>query len=142
VASTVLYARLAAPQRFDETAAREGLQAAPGYVERVISYDYRTLERDVGDARKNLTGKFLGEYDKSMAKVTPTLVSQQAIQEAKVVKAGIQEASADEVSVLIFSQRMTTKLDRDEPLVYQDRILVTLTKVGDRWLISQMRYLV
>jgi Mce-associated membrane protein len=77
-----------------------------------------------------------------MAKVTPTLVSQQAIQEAKVVKAGIQEASADEVSVLIFSQRMTTKLDRDEPLVYQDRILVTLTKVGDRWLISQMRYLV
>jgi hypothetical protein len=37
---------------------------------------------------------------------------------------------------------MTTKLDRDEPLVYQDRILVTLTKVGDRWLISQMRYLV
>lgn len=141
-AGVTLTTRLYAPQRYDEQAAQEALRVAPGYVEQVISYDYRTLEKDVRDARKNLTGKFLGEYDRSMSKVTPTLVSRQAIQEAKAAKAGVQEATADEVSVLVFSQRMTTKLDSKDPQVYQDRILVTLTKVGDRWLISQMRYLV
>lgn len=141
-AGGTLVSRLYSAQRYDEAAAQEALRVAPGYVEKVISYDYRTLESDVRDARKNLTGKFLGEYDRSMSKVTPTLVGQQAIQEARAAKAGVQEASSTEVAVLVFSQRMTTKLDREEPQVYQDRILVTLTKVRDRWLISQMRYLV
>lgn len=142
VACVILVTRLSSAERYDDQAAKEALRVAPGYVEQVISYDYRTLETDIRDARKNLTGKFLGEYDRSMTKVTPTLVGQQAIQEAKAAKAGVQEASSAEVSVLVFSQRLTTKAGSEDPKVYQDRILVTLTKVGDRWLISQMRYLV
>jgi hypothetical protein len=140
--AVILFTQLFSAERYDAKAAEEALQVAPGYVEQVISYDYRTLDTDVREARKNLTGKFLGEYDRSMRKVTPTLVSQQAIQEARTAKAGVEEATGDEVSVLVFSQRTTTKAGAQEPRVYQDRILVTLSRVGDRWLISQMRYLV
>jgi Mce-associated membrane protein len=138
----ILVTRLLSLPRYDAGAAKEALRVAPGYVEQVISYDYRTLERDVPEAKKNLTGDFHGQYERSMAKVAPTLVSNQAIQEAKATKAGVQDASAGEVSVLVFTQRLFTKADSEDPKVYQDRILVTLTKVDDRWLISQMRYLV
>ncbi len=56
---------------------------------------------------------------------------------ATVVRAAVSELRPDSAVVLVFTNQTTTSADNPEPELTASGVLVSLTKVGDKWLISE-----
>ena len=126
----------------EESARDEALNAAGSSVEQILSYDYRTIEEDVDAAKELTTGALREQYDET----APSLLSQarqvRAIVQASVGSAGVVNVDGDRVVVLLFVDQATVKQvgDAAEPTtrIDQNRVRVTMSKVGDRWLVSEL----
>ena len=126
----------------EEDAREEALTAAGESVEQILSYDYRAIEEDIDAAKELTTGALREQYDKT----APSLLSQarqvRAIVQASVGSAGVMSVSDDRVVVLLFVDQATVKQvgAATEPTtrIDQNRIRVTMSKVDDRWLVSEL----
>jgi len=103
----------------------------------VLSYDHETLDEDFAAALALSTGEFAEEYARtSEAAVRPVAEETRAVVEADVVSAGVVSAGPQEVRVLLFVNQTTTSTRADGPRTDQNRVRMTMQKVGDRWLVS------
>ena len=103
----------------------------------VLSYDHETLDEDFAAALALSTGEFEQEYARtSEAAVRPVAEETRAVVEADVVSAGVVSAGPQEVRVLLFVNQTTTSTRADGPRTDQNRVRMTMQKVGDRWLVS------
>lgn len=120
-----------------ERDARAATAAATGSLEQLLSYDYRTI----GDqAQKNaglLTGAFRTEYGTTMEQtIAPVAEKEKAVVQARASEAGVMGQTPDTVTVEVFVNQAKTAEGDDQPSVDQNRVIATMTRVGDRWLIS------
>ena len=126
----------------EEDAREEALAAAGESVEQILSYDYRAIEEDIDAAKELTTGALRVQYDKT----APSLLSQarqvRAIVQASVGSAGVISVDDDRAVVLLFVDQATVKQvgTEAEPTtrIDQNRVRVTMSKVGDRWLVSEL----
>lgn len=121
-------------------AASAARSAAERAVVPVLSYDARRLEESRAAAEQYLTGSYQEDYDdlfdriiERNAPATGTVLT------AKPVRSGVVRADADRVQVfLLVDQTRTNKRER-RPQVYRNWVTVTMEKVGDAWLVADMR---
>jgi Mce-associated membrane protein len=126
----------------EEDARSDALSAAGRSVEQILSYDYRSIEEDIDATKELTTGALREQYDTT----APSLLSQarqvRAIVQASVGSAGVMSVDDDRVVVLLFVDQATVKQvgAAAEPTtrIDQNRIRVTMSKVGDRWLVSEL----
>lgn len=133
-----LYQRV---QYAERTAAARtaAVQAARSHAEELLSYDYRTFASDVSEARADATGKFRTDYLRTVQKlVGPQAKKYEVVVRARVVGASVMRARPARAVTLLFVNQATqsnrvkgTKIDRN-------RVKMTLEKVGDRWLVSDL----
>jgi len=120
----------------------EAMTAAVHAAGDVLSYDYRTLDHDVARAQADATGLFARQYRQTADSLKKQAAKNRAIVQATPGTPGVVTASADEVVVLVFvdqasvhqfpgSKAPTTRID-------QSRVRMTMTRVGDKWLVSQL----
>jgi hypothetical protein len=118
------------------------LAAAKQCAAQVNSYDYRQLDQSEAKAKACATGKYLADYtgtfDKIIRKKAPGLKATQSLQ---IDVGGVENVSEDGKTwtVLLFGQVKsvntgTSSTGRFEP----EAIQVTMTKVGSKWLISEL----
>jgi Mce-associated membrane protein len=108
-------------------------------IEQMLSYNYKTIDAQAAQIEGLLTGSFKGEFSAAMAKdIKPLAVKNQTVVQAKVSDIGVMSSSATTVKVLAFVNQARVGSDQKEPVVDQNRVIATLSKVGDRWLISKV----
>lgn len=148
IAGTVLLAALAAGITFGllvmenrdvEAAANEALGTARSYAVTVTTYDYQNLDRNFADVLDGATGEFKDKYTGASSTLRQFLQEAKATASGTVLEAGVKSATADRVEVMLFvNQTVTNAATADKPRFERNRVLMTLDKHGDRWLVSKL----
>ena len=122
-----------------ETARREALAAARSHAVKLLSYDYRTLEKDFAAATAVTTGRFRSQYEETTTEaVGPSAAEYKVVVEADVRTLGVADASPDRVVVVAFINQTTTSTRVEGPKLDQNRVRLTLVEVDGRWLVSDV----
>lgn len=118
---------------------RAATSQARSSIEQMLSYNYKTIDAQSAQIEGLLTGAFKGEFSAAMAKdIKPLAVKNQTVVQAKVSDLGVMSSSETTVKVLAFVNQARIGTDQKEPVVDQNRVIATMSKVGDRWLISKV----
>jgi Mce-associated membrane protein len=118
---------------------RAAASAARVSVEQMLSYNYKTIDAQAAQIETLLTGPFKAEFTAAMDKdIKPLAVKNQTVVEAKVSDVGVMSSTPTTVRVLAFVNQARVGADQSTPGVDQNRVIATMSKVGDRWLISKV----
>jgi len=120
-------------------ARNEGMQAASELTQKVLSYDWKTLDADSKANQKVLAPSFRKEYSKTLAKVKAEAVKNQVKLAAKAQATSIVSATENKVVALVFLNQTTTAKETANQRVDSSRVLVTLTRSGGDWRISKLK---
>jgi Mce-associated membrane protein len=128
--------------RATDSGGQKAMFAAATAAQDLSSYDYRTLESDIKTAAAQTTGQLRADYEKQAQAIIATARQQQVVVNAQTVKSGVVSASSGEVVVLVFLNRTTSKTGGSaagqQRTPDQLRLLMTMKKVGDRWLVAKV----
>jgi Mce-associated membrane protein len=126
----------------DDKARTQAVAAARQAAHDILSYDYRTLDDDIARAKTETTGLFASQYAGSAGTLLAQARQLRAIVQATPSTPGVVSATPDEVVVLVFVDQASVKqaAGQKSPTtrIDQSRVRMTMTKVGDRWLVSQL----
>ncbi|WP_406829687.1 hypothetical protein ABEG17_11830 [Pedococcus sp. KACC 23699] len=126
-------------QGADARTGRVAANQARTSIEQMLSYNYKTIDAQSAQIEGLLTGSFKTEFSTAMDKqIKPLAVKNQTVVQARVSDVGVMSASPTTVKVLAFVNQARVGADQKSPVVDQNRVLATLSKVGDRWLISRV----
>jgi Mce-associated membrane protein len=118
---------------------RSAASQARTSIEQLLSYNYKTIDAQQAQVQGLLTGSFKGEFTQAMDKdIKPLAVKNQTVVQAKVSDIGVMSSSPTTVKVLAFVNQARVGADTKDPVVDQNRVMATMRKVGDRWLISKV----
>lgn len=115
-----------------------GMTAASQLTQKVLSYDWKTLDADMSAAEAVLAPTFRTEYSKAMTNVKAQTVKNQVKLTASVVATSIISASEQKVQALVFVNQVTTAKGSGNQRLDQNRVRVTLTRDGGDWRVSKM----
>ena len=108
----------------------------------LLSYDYRTMDRDIARAKSETTGLFAGQYASASDRLAQQAKQARAIVQASPSAPGVVSASRDQVVVLLFvdqaSVKQTPGQRQPTTRIDQSRVRMTMTLVRGRWLVSQL----
>ena len=105
----------------------------------MLSYNYKTIDAQAAQIEGLLTGSFKAEFSAAMDKdIKPLAVKNQTVVQAKVSDIGVMSSSADHGEGAGLRQPGPVGADQKDPVVDQNRVIATMSKVGDRWLISKV----
>lgn len=105
----------------------------------VFSYDYRRLAKDFAAGKAVTTGEFAKEYERTTTKLVEDVAPRyQAVVSADVSEASVVRASEDEVECLVFVNQSSTSSLATTPKITQSRLVMTLQRKGDRWLVAKI----
>jgi Mce-associated membrane protein len=140
-AASVLYVR-DRDGRAGEHARTAATAAAEQAVRDILSYDYRTLDKDIAQAEADTTGAFAQQYRRTAGELQTQAAQLKAIVQATPSTPGIVSADRHEVVVLLFVDQASVKqvAGKKTPTtrIDQSRVRMTMTNVGGRWLVSQL----
>ena len=127
----------------DPGAERSAQQAAASQartsIEQMLSYNYTTIDAQAARIETLLTGSFKGEFTKAMdSEIKPLAVKNHTVVQARVSDVGVMSATPTTVKVLAFVNQAKVGADQQQPAVDQNRVIATMTKVGDKWLVSRV----
>ncbi|GAA0390322.1 hypothetical protein GCM10009530_46900 [Microbispora corallina] len=125
-----------------EKAGGSALAAARAYAPEMLSYDYRTIDRDLARAGAHATGALAEQYRRLPAAIGPDARLRHKVQQAVVAAAGVESQSPGEVRVLVFVNLVTSRTDpgasRPTQQVVQSRARLVLVTQGDGWRVSAL----
>jgi hypothetical protein len=103
-----------------------------------LSYDARTFDKDTAAAGRLMTPSMRKQYLATLAKVRDDVTKQGLVLKAEVKASALVSATEDVARVLEFVNQSTTAKGVPRSQLNQNRVVVTLTRVDGRWLISKM----
>lgn len=115
-----------------------GMQAASSLTQKVLSYDWKTLDADMRASERLLAPSFRTEYTKALDAVKDQTIKNQVKLSANVVATSIVSATDRKVEALVFVNQVTTAKGSGNQRLDQNRVLVTLTCHGGEWRVSRM----
>lgn len=113
----------------------------------ILTYDFRQLPEDRARAERYLTGDFKDSYLENFALLEEqpdgsegAAIQTQAVVTAQVRSSGVVAVGedGDRARVLLFVDQ-TSEREGQQPQVFQNRVSVAVDRVGDRWLVSDLR---
>jgi Mce-associated membrane protein len=122
---------------------------APAAAERaakaVLSYDYRTLPADRKRASAYLTSDFRKKYlenftllEKQKDGTPGAAVQTKTVVTSSVLGSGVMDDDDGVVRVLVYVNQTSTRPGRD-PQIFQNRVAMTMERVGNRWLVDDLK---
>ena len=110
-------------------------------LEKILSYDYRSLDKSTAASAKLMTPSFRKKYSDTADRVRADAPKLKAVVKAQVVASSVVSAKKDKVKALLFVNQTTTRKDLAQPRVDLNRVEVTLVKSGDDWLVDNIQAL-
>lgn len=138
VATWLYFKQYRPDQQTDTNVARTVARAGSDATVALLSYSYDSLDKDFAAARKHLTGDFLSYYDQFSQQTVAPMAKQKSMKTtAKVTGAAVSELHPDSAVVLVFVDQVTSTKDSPQPSVAVSSVLVRMSRVGDKWLITK-----
>ena len=119
-----------------ETAA--AVRSAATSTHAILSYGFSDLEAQLDDAARRMTPGFAAGFRSRVEAGEEDLLAGRATQEARIVDAGVVRASADEVTALVFVDRLVASAGSGTT-TRSERLLVTVVRRDGVWLVSDIR---
>ncbi|MGO4256162.1 J domain-containing protein [Marmoricola sp. RAF53] len=120
----------------------EASAAASRALTSVLAYDYRHMDADRDRAAKFMTPDYRKEYLKTFGLLTKgadgqpgPAVKTKTVVTSDVLGTGVVDAEKDKVRVVVFVNQSSVKGDAN-PAIFQNRVVATMVKDGDRWLLD------
>lgn len=125
-------------QQTDPSVARAAISAASESTTVLLSYSSETLDKDFANTRSRLGGDFLSYYETfTQQSIVPAAKEKSLKTTAHVKRAAISELHANSAVVLLFVDQSTTNKDNPNPTLAARSVLVTMTQVNRKWLITK-----
>lgn len=122
-----------------EQARSQATAAATKAAQLVLSYDYRSLDKDFSAARATLTPQFAADFDQTTKVVAEQAKKTKATVKAEVREVGVRDGDANRVTLLVFvNQTTTSTITQGKPRVDLNRARFTMVRNGDRWLVQEI----
>jgi Mce-associated membrane protein len=106
------------------------MAAATPASQAIFSYDYRTFDAGVANARSFLTGTFVNDYATTTANLKATAVQAQAVVQSQVSAVGVVDASPTGIEALVYLNQYRRNLNITGEKVDQNRVVLTMVRVG------------
>lgn len=121
-------------------AASAAVATARSTLEQILSYNHATMAQQVPASQVLLTGSFKKEFGETMTKtIVPLAQKDKTVVKARVYEAGVMSQADGTVTVQAFVNQAKTSDAQKEPSIDQNRVIATMTKVGNRWLVSALK---
>ena len=109
-------------------------------LEQVLSYNHATMAQQLPASQALLTGSFKKEFGETMTKtIVPLAQKDKTVVKARVYEAGVMSQTDNTVTVQAFVNQARTSDTQKQPSIDQNRVIATMTRVGDRWLVSALK---
>ncbi len=109
-------------------------------LEQILSYNHATMTEQIPAGQALLTGKFKDEFASTMTKtIVPLAQKDKTVVKARAYEVGVMSQTDDAVTVQAFVNQARTSDAQKEPSIDQNRVIATMTRVGDRWLVSALK---
>lgn len=120
----------------------EALKAGRSSAKTLLSYDYRTLDKDFAAGRRVATGRFEQQYEKTTSKtVTPSARKYHVTVTAQVVAGSVVSARSDRVVLLLYVNQDTVSDLVKNGRLDQNRVEMTMVPVDGQWRVSELKSL-
>lgn len=139
-AATALFSVLAVGRSGIEQARVAAMAAAEQKVPQLLSYDYRTVEKDQQGKVEQVAGAFHDDYASLMKDVVvPAATKSKLTTRSTVVTSSVVSAdSTDAVTMLMFVNQTSSSEAQKDPQLAGSRLRVTMDDVDGDWKISAM----
>jgi Mce-associated membrane protein len=121
----------------DRTAAASAARVS---IEKMLSYDFKSFDQHTTEVSTLLTGSFKNEFvQAATTTVKPLAVKNQVVVMAKASEVSVM-STPDQASVkiLAFVDQQTTSAKLERPQIDQNRVILTMSEVDGRWLVSRV----
>jgi len=122
-----------------ERAREQGLAAAQSSAKDLLSYNFRTLDYDLSKARSEMTPAMARSFGDYWRIFRPSVEKSQTQALTQVQVAGVIDATATRVEVLLFVKMISVNAAHKEPQVDTSWPRLQMQKVGRKWLIDGPR---
>lgn len=133
------------PGSIPSDAGAAAVRMAIDEVPKALSYDYRSLDRNLAEATEGMTPEFTNTFTDTFNRVVkPMATENKAVTQALVRGAGLANLSDDETTatcVLFVDQLLVTSKRKSgvEPQVGKERVRVTLNNADGTWQIDDIQ---
>ncbi|GFG67492.1 hypothetical protein MKUB_49820 [Mycobacterium kubicae] len=122
----------------DPDVERAAVTAASDGTVALLSYSPDSLDKDFANAKSHLAGDFLSYYEQFTQQTVAPAAKQKSLKtSAHVMRAAVSELRANSAVVLLFVDQSTTSKDNPEPSVAASSVLVDLSLIDGKWLITK-----
>ena len=136
VATGVLLVRVRSSQAADN-ARTASVTAARQRVPALLSYSYRSFGSDLARAEADTTGGFRGTYRNLMtSQVEPAAMRNHVVTQASVSAASVIDAAPGTATLLLFVGEQTKTDAKQEAVLNNTAVRVTMREVNGSWLIA------
>ncbi|KGN33959.1 hypothetical protein N802_08155 [Knoellia sinensis KCTC 19936] len=109
-------------------------------LEQVLSYNHATMTEQLPASQALLTGGFKKEFGETMTKtIVPLAQKDNTVVKARAYEVGVMSQTDDSVTIQAFVNQARTSDAQKEPSIDQNRVIATMERVGNRWLISSLK---
>jgi Mce-associated membrane protein len=124
--------------RGEQTARDELAPLAQKQIPAVFTYDYKTVERSLGDAYDLLTPDYRREFEnRANSDIIPQARQREVVSQANVVGVGVMDAHRNSAAVMVYINRtVSDKSSRDKPIYDGARLRVEYKRIDGKWLIN------
>lgn len=123
---------------------KAAIEAAVDALPVALSYNYRSLDKGVADARSHMTTSFGTEFAATFNKTAkPQATQQQAVANALVRGAGLVRLDEDRAVCIVYVNQVlasskTMRQKRSPVKLTQSRVRVGLSQQGGEWLVDSI----
>ena len=138
-AATWLYFKQYRPDKqTDAGVASAVANAASDGTVALLSYSPDSLDKDFANAKTHLSGDFLSYYNQFTEQIVAPAAKQKSLKtNARVLGAAVKELHPDSAVVLVLVDQSTTSKDNPDPSMASSSVLVSVTRVNGKWLITK-----
>ena len=127
--------------RQEADARSSGQVEAVNDAEKILSFDYKTVDKSTAASEKLMTARFKKKYSDTAERVRADAPGLKAVVKAQVVASSVVSAKKDKVKTLLFVNQTTTRTNLAQPRVDLNRVEVTLVKDGNDWRVDNIQAL-
>ncbi|MFD0851937.1 hypothetical protein ACFQ07_06875, partial [Actinomadura adrarensis] len=104
----------------------------------LASLDYREVQKGIDRVLAGMTGDVKNQWATQAKIIADTAAKTQSVSQVQQVRAGVISMDGDSAEVMVAINATTTspQVKQGAPRYY--RFEMSMTKVGDRWLVSKM----
>ena len=138
LAAWLYFERYQPNKQTDLSVARTVANAASEATVALLSYSPESIDKDFANAKSHLSGDFLSQYTKLIEQTVAPAAKQKSLKTtAHVVGAAVSELRRNSAVVLVFVDQSTTSKDSPDPAMSASSVLVSMTRINGKWLITR-----